>query len=118
MSASAIGNPAYADIFPLPRSNGAMAIAQEFEVTCICALWCDTCAEYRPGFFALAGQFPQAKFRWLDTEDDAEEVGELEVENFPTILVKRGTQTVFYGPQPPSHGILERLLKELLVREK
>jgi thiol-disulfide isomerase/thioredoxin len=86
----------------------------EYEVICICAAWCDTCAEYRPGFFELAAQFPQAAFRWLDTEDDAEEVGDLEIENFPTLLVKRGAQTLFFGPQPPSHEVLRRLLQTLL----
>ncbi|HZQ72428.1 MAG TPA: thioredoxin domain-containing protein [Burkholderiales bacterium] len=85
-----------------------------YEVTCICAAWCDTCAEYRPGFEALAAAFPQAAFGWLDTEDDAERVGELEIENFPTILVKRGAETLFFGPQPPSHEVLRRLLETLL----
>ena len=89
-------------------------MAQEYEVVCICAAWCDTCVEYQPGFFALAAQFPQAGFRWLDTEDDAEQVGDLEIENFPTLLVKRGAQTLFFGPQPPSHEVLRRLLRELL----
>ena len=87
---------------------------RQFSVTCICAAWCDTCGEYRDGFFALAARFPQAEFGWLDTEDDAEAIGDLEVENFPTILVKRGEQTLFFGPQPPSHGVLARLLEELL----
>ena len=86
-----------------------------FEVTCICAEWCRTCTEYRPGFDALASQFPQATFKWLDTEDDAGEVGDLEVENFPTILVKRGERTLFYGPQPPSHEVLKRLLQALIT---
>jgi thioredoxin 1 len=90
---------------------------REFEVTCICAQWCDLCTQYRPGFFELAGRFPQARFAWLDTEDDADQVGDLEIENFPTILVKRGAQTLFCGPQPPSHDLLKRLLEELL-REK
>jgi thioredoxin 1 len=94
-----------------------MANGPDYEVICICALWCDTCTEYRPGFEALAADFPQARFGWLDTEDDAEEVGDLEVENFPSILVKRAGQTLFYGPQPPSHEVLRRLLRELL-REK
>jgi thiol-disulfide isomerase/thioredoxin len=89
----------------------------EYQVICICALWCDTCVAYRTGFFELAARFPQARFAWLDTEDDAEEVGDIEVENFPTILVKRGDATLFCGPQPPSHGLLQRLLEELL-REK
>ena len=86
----------------------------EYEVTCICAAWCDTCTEYRPGFDALAAQFPRARFRWLDTEDDAAEVGDLEIENFPTLLVKRGAERLFFGPQPPSHEVLLRLLRELL----
>ncbi|HEY6821713.1 MAG TPA: thioredoxin family protein [Burkholderiales bacterium] len=85
-----------------------------YEVVCLCAAWCHTCAEYRPGFEALAADFPQAAFKWLDTEDDAEAIGDLEVENFPTILVKHGAQTLFYGPQPPSPEILKRLLETLL----
>ena len=86
----------------------------KFHVACICAEWCDSCAEYRPGFFALAAEFPQAEFAWLDTENDAEKIGDLEIENFPTILVRLGGQTLFCGPQPPSHAVLRRLLQELL----
>jgi thioredoxin 1 len=88
----------------------------EYQVVCICAEWCRTCLEYRPGFEAAAAQFPQAAFKWLDTEDDAEEVGDLEIENFPTILVKHGEETLFFGPQPPSPDILKRLLQSLLKR--
>src|ERR687883_130194 len=58
-------------------------------VSCLCAEWCDTCVQYRPGFFALGERFPDAKFRWIDIEDQADEVGDLEVENFPTIRVTR-----------------------------
>ena len=86
----------------------------EISVTCICAEWCHLCGEYRPGFFKLAADFPEAAFGWLDTEDDAEQVGELEIENFPTILVKRADETLFFGPQPPSHDILRRLLQRIL----
>jgi hypothetical protein len=96
-------------------SHGAGVMANEgFEVVCICAAWCDTCTQYRAGFEALAAQFPHAAFKWLDTEDDAEAVGDVEVENFPTILVKRAGETLFLGPQPPSHEVLKRLLQTLL----
>lgn len=88
--------------------------APEYSVVCICAEWCDLCVEYRPGFFELAAQFPAAAFGWLDTEDDADKVGDLEIENFPTLLVKRGGETLFFGPQPPSHALLRRLLQELI----
>jgi hypothetical protein len=36
------------------------------KVTCLCAVWCDSCADYREGFFELAKEFPGARFRWLD----------------------------------------------------
>ncbi|MGQ0545109.1 MAG: hypothetical protein ACT4P3_07225 [Betaproteobacteria bacterium] len=83
----------------------------EFTVACLCAEWCHVCTEYRPGFFALAARFPQAQFRWIDIED---EEPEREVEDFPTIHVQRGGETLFYGPQPTAHAVLERLLQALL----
>jgi hypothetical protein len=82
-------------------------------VTCLCAAWCHTCGEYRDGFFALAQRFPRAQFHWLDIEDDAEAVGEREVENFPTILIVRDGKELFYGPLLPHHEHLVRLLEKL-----
>ena len=87
-------------------------------VSCLCAAWCDTCTEYRPGFLALGNKFPHARFRWIDIEDQADEVGDLEVENFPTIRVTRDGQVLFHGTLLPIHGHLERLLSELLSRPK
>lgn len=86
---------------------------RQFSVACLCAAWCDLCDEYRPGFFGLAARFPQAEFRWIDIEEDPPE---FDVETFPTILVKRGAETLFCGPQTPSHSLLARLLEELLGR--
>ena len=83
------------------------------KVTCLCALWCDSCVTYREGFFELAKDFPGLEFRWLDIEDDAEEVGDREVENFPTLLVERDGTQLFYGPLPPQHEHLKRLLATL-----
>jgi len=87
-------------------------------VSCLCAEWCDTCVEYRPGFLELAKKFPAARFRWVDIEDEADEVGDLDVENFPTIRVVReqggNEQVLFHGTQLPIHSHLERLLEELL----
>ena len=85
-----------------------------FVVTCLCAEWCDTCVEYRAGYLALAADFPQVSFRWLDIEDQADEVGDLEVENFPTIRVTRGDEVLFHGPLEPSHAQLKRLLESLI----
>jgi hypothetical protein len=87
---------------------------REFLVACLCAAWCDTCTAYRSGFLAMAERFPRAEFRWVDIEDDAEAVEEIEVENFPTILVRRGGETLFQGVLLPHHSHLERLLQELI----
>ena len=95
---------------------GAMP-SSELVVTCLCAEWCDVCREYRPGFVALAERFPQADFAWLDVEDDAEEVGEREIENFPTVEVRRGDTRLFYGVLLPKPEHLSRLLEELLSKQ-
>ena len=88
---------------------------REFLVACLCAAWCDTCTAYRPGFLAMAKRFPRAEFRWVDIEDDAEAVEDIEVENFPTILVRRGDETLFQGVLLPHHSHLERLLQEIIA---
>jgi thioredoxin 1 len=87
---------------------------REYLVACLCAEWCDTCVAYRPGFLAMAERFPQAEFRWVDIEDDAEAVEEIDVENFPTILVRRGEETLFHGVMLPHHEHLQRLLEKLM----
>jgi thioredoxin 1 len=86
---------------------------REFLVACLCAEWCDTCVAYRPGFLAMAERFPRAEFRWVDIEDDAEAAEDIEVENFPTILVKRGRETLFEGVCW-HHEHLQRLLEKLM----
>jgi thioredoxin 1 len=85
-------------------------------VSCLCAEWCNTCVDYRPGFLALAEKFPGVTFRWIDIEDEAEEVADLEVENFPTIRVTRDDHVLFHGTLMPMHAHLERLLRELAAR--
>ena len=88
---------------------------REYLVACLCAAWCDTCVAYRPGFVALAARFPHAEFRWVDVEDDAEAVEDIDVENFPTILVRRGNETLFHGVMLPHHEHLQRLLEKLMT---
>jgi thioredoxin 1 len=88
--------------------------SREFSVSCLCAEWCGVCRDYRAGFDALAARFPRAQFAWLDVEDDAEAVGDAEVENFPTVTVRRGEEVLFHGVLPPQHAHLERLLEKLI----
>lgn len=89
----------------------AMA-AREFTVTCLCADWCWVCRDYRAGFLALAGRFPQADFAWVDIEEAEEDI---EVDNFPTIVVSRGGQAMFRGVIRAEAEHLARLLEKLLT---
>ena len=88
-----------------------MISSSEFRVLCLCAAWCGTCREYRPAFEALARENPGMQFRWLDIEDEAEELGDLDVENFPTLLIAREENVLFYGTMLPHISHLERLLE-------
>ncbi len=82
-----------------------------FSVICLCAEWCGTCREYRDGFEALADQFGRVRFLWLDIEEHAEALGDLDIENFPTILIRRGDCVLFFGTLPPQISHLRRLIQ-------
>lgn len=89
----------------------AAALAeQRWVVACLCAAWCGTCASYRASFDQLAARHPDKLFIWIDIEDNAEVVGELDVENFPTLLIQRADQVAFFGTVLPDPGLAHRLL--------
>lgn len=82
-------------------------------VVCYCAAWCDSCAQYRESFAALAERRPRDVFVWIDIEELPELLGDEDVENFPTILLQAPDHTLFYGPQLPYASHLERLLEQI-----
>ncbi len=79
-------------------------------VACLCAAWCDVCTNYRSGFDELASEHPDKLFIWIDIEDRADLVGDFDVENFPTLLIQRGDDVLFYGTTMPDHRIAHRLV--------
>lgn len=79
-------------------------------VACLCAAWCDVCKAYRASFDALAAQHPDKQFLWIDIEDQADLVGDLDIENFPTLLLQHGEQVAFFGAVQPDIGIARRLV--------
>lgn len=83
-------------------------------VACLCAQWCGTCCEYQPLFEQLQVQFPTVRFLWIDIEDQADLVDPIEVENFPTLLIARDNQTLFFGTVTPHLQTLERLVRNTL----
>ncbi len=82
-------------------------------VACLCAAWCKTCTEFRSTFDKLARENESAKFVWLDVEEDSALVGELDIENFPTLAVFRGDKPLFYGVTMPQEGVVARTLASL-----
>ncbi len=80
-------------------------------IACLCAAWCDVCVAFRPKFDALADQHPELLFLWVDIEDQAEVVGDLDIDNFPTMLIQQHNYVTFYGTMQPDSMQLHRLIK-------
>ena len=79
----------------------------------LCAAWCGVCGQWRSVFEELARAHPQTLFTWVDIEDEAEALGDVEVETFPTLLIARGWEPQFFGPVLPSLAQSQRLLASL-----
>lgn len=91
-------------------------IDDHWVVACLCAAWCDVCREYRPAFDALAAQYPELRFVWIDIEDEADVVGDIDVENFPTLLIQHGGRVNFFGTVQPDVQQARRLVQAQLDR--
>ncbi|HET9207368.1 MAG TPA: thioredoxin family protein [Burkholderiaceae bacterium] len=88
-------------------------------IACLCAAWCRLCDEYRPMLQALAAEFTRAGVRahwhWVDIEDEADLLGELDVETFPTLVIADDAQVRFAGPVTPQRDTLQRLLRATVL---
>lgn len=85
-------------------------------VACLCADWCGSCREYAAAFNAWAARYPQHHFVWIDIEDQADLVGDLDIDNFPTLLIERGSTVAFFGPVEPDTRLAERILLSQLEK--
>jgi thiol-disulfide isomerase/thioredoxin len=106
-----------ADRFPAMRPSAPEGSRPRFDdlvVVCLCAEWCASCREYRREFERLSGRFPGVSLLWRDIEENPENLGVLEIENFPTILVRRREWVLFFGTMPPQAGHLRRLIEIFL----
>lgn len=87
-------------------------------VACLCAAWCRTCDDYRATFDALNREFgARARFRWVDIEDDEAALGDLDVVDFPTLLVAEGETIHFLGPVLPAPAAARQLIERALQRQ-
>ncbi|MBB5206314.1 thioredoxin-like negative regulator of GroEL [Inhella inkyongensis] len=80
------------------------------DLYCLCAEWCGTCREVRPTLEGLAAADAGLRLQWVDIEDEAERVGDLDIETFPTLLLAQGEQVLFFGPSLPQEAALRQLV--------
>lgn len=96
---------------PIASSSLPLSIA------CLCAAWCRTCEGYRPVLDDVASGFIARGLahspRWVDIEDEAEILGDIDVETFPTVLVFDDERVYFAGPVLPRPEHLQRLLANI-----
>ena len=92
--------------------------AQGWLVACLCAAWCRTCDAYYPTFEQLAREFEShARFVKVDIEDDEDSLGDLDVVDFPTLLIAEGETIYFLGPVLPHLETARQLIARALRRE-
>jgi hypothetical protein len=84
-------------------------------IACLCAAWCRLCDGYRDvidrvGREGPAGALP-VTWHWVDIEDEADLLGEVDIETFPTLVVFDAVHTYFAGVVEPQPETLRRLLR-------
>ncbi len=82
-------------------------------IACLCAAWCDTCQAYRKGFDSLQNKHQSKCFAWIDIEDHADLINDLDIENFPTILIQYQDKVLFLGTMLPDFNLVHRLIESL-----
>jgi thiol-disulfide isomerase/thioredoxin len=82
-------------------------------LACLCAAWCRVCDDYAETLREVAAEFPQLSVRWIDIEDEADLLGDVDVETFPMLLIGDAQRLWFAGPVLPQADVLRRLLSAL-----
>ncbi len=78
---------------------------------CLCAAWCRLCDGYAETLRTVAAEFPQVTLQWIDIEDEAELIGDLDIDTFPTLVLASASQILFAGALQPQPETLRRLLR-------
>lgn len=63
----------------------------------------------------FAAERPGLRLRWVDIEDEADLLGEVDIETFPTLLLLDAQGVRFFGPLTPQPETLRRLLRAALA---
>lgn len=91
-------------------------LASPLVVLALCADWCGTCRDFRQVLHQLAEARRGIVFAWADIEDDADLVGDIDVETFPTLAIFRGGVTLHFGASLPQGDVVARMIDTLAGR--
>ena len=83
-----------------PTAHLQQPLNADLWVICLCAQWCHICRQMHA---ALADDHrlpSMARWLWVDIEEHADQLGDLEVETFPTYLIGRRDEVLLYAPGP------------------
>lgn len=96
-------------------------MARTAHIACLCAAWCRLCDEYASALNAATQAFDahdvSMQVHWIDIEDEAELVGDFDVDTFPTIVIVTDGQLRFAGPVRPQAETLSRLLRATVLEQ-
>ena len=96
-----------------------MAAPPTIDIACLCAAWCRLCDDYAPVFDAAVAELGaaglHARRHWIDIEDEAALIDDVDVETFPTLVVIGPDGVRFAGPLTPQPEILRRMLRATVL---
>lgn len=75
----------------------------------LCAEWCGVCREFRKQWNTAAATDADTRYVWIDVEDEADRLSDLDIETFPTIAIAQGTTPLFFGVTLPNMQAVARL---------
>ena len=81
-------------------------------VVALCAQWCTTCREFRAALEHLGVGASRRVVVWVDIEDDADLLGDLDLETFPTLAVFVNADLRHFGAVLPQASLVDRLIAD------
>ncbi len=91
---------------------------QTLTIYCLCADWCQTCHAYMNAFEILKQRnSDNVCWIWVDIEDNAELLDDVDVVSFPCLLVADTQHVYFFGPILPHLAVATQLVDRALERK-
>lgn len=94
----------------LCQRQRAGGVGQRPLLACLCAAWCYVCRDFVPVLEGVAAKHPEVVFAWIDVEEDEALGDDLDIENFPTLLLVREGSVVHLGPVLARAATVEAVL--------